>query len=84
MKMDKPTLVIMNTDDSPSMFWDDFDKAIAGGKQVIEHLKENHVDHRLVDIQLWYNQALGVSCKYKGSLADEIPEEMWESAHHKP
>ena len=51
--MHEQTLVVFNIDDSPSMFWDDFDKAIAGGKQCLDYLRNNHTDHSKVDLQLW-------------------------------
>ena len=65
----QPSLVIINTDDSGSMHWDDFNKAVEGGKMCIEYLRRHHMDHESVDLQLWYNTCGGVSCCYKGNLA---------------
>ena len=70
----EPSLVIINTDDSGSMQWNDFYSAIAGGRYLIEYLKNHHTDHSKVDLQLWYNTCPGVSCSYKGKLIDQIPE----------
>ena len=78
------TLVIINSDDSGSMFWNDYRTAIAGGKKFIEHLKEHHTNHELVQIQLWYNFCHGVSCNYKDKLSKPIPLDRWDSAHYGP
>ena len=82
--MHDQTLVIFNIDDSPSMFWNDFDQAIAGSKQCLDFLRSIHTDLSKVDFQLWQNNIYGVSCSYKGNLVDQVPDTIWESAHHTP
>ena len=53
--MDQDSLVVLNIDESGSMgcWWDerrDLFKAIAGGKQLISHMKNNHTNASNVEV----------------------------------
>ena len=76
-----PSLLIINTDDSTSMQWKDFEEAVKGAKQAVQFVKDHHSLSNEVDVQLWWNNRYGVSCSLKTTI-DNVPlSNPWDSPH---